>query len=100
MPSFRTAAQDAAHLETAEDREVEVEDHQVGRLGGDGLQRVIACADDERLGLAGALERVLDQTGDVVLVLDDEDSVPGHKETSATAEGTGRFVGRPFQSRL
>jgi hypothetical protein len=36
---------------------------------------------------------VLDQTGDVVLVLDDKDSVPGHKWTSAAAEGTGRFVG-------
>ena len=80
MPAVRAAAQDAAHLEAAEDREVEIQDHQVGRLGGDGLQRVVAAADDVRLGFAGALERVLDQTGDVVLVLDDENSVPGHRK--------------------
>ena len=45
---------------------------------GDRLQRGVAAADDVGLGVAAALERVLDEAGDVLLVFDDEDAVFGH----------------------
>ena len=54
---------------------------------GDRLQRGVAGADDLRVGVAAALERVLDQAGDVLLVFDDEDAVSGHEPCG---ERTGR----------
>ena len=78
MAAFGAATENAADFEAAQHRQVEIENHQVRRVRGDRLQRIVSGADDVRFGLAGAFEGVLDQTGDVVLVFDDEDTVPGH----------------------
>ena len=80
-------AQDAAHLEAAEHRQVEVEDDQIGRLFGDGLSAASPDADDLGVGFAAPLERVLDQPGDVLLVFDNQDAVSGHVPPG---KGTGR----------
>ena len=82
-------SQDPADLEAAEDRQVEVEDDQIGRPLGDGLQRGVAGADDLGLGVAAALERVLDESGDVVLVFDDEDAVSWACASSASVPAGG-----------
>ena len=68
------AAQDAAHLEAGEHRQVQVEHHDVGRTLGDRRERGVAGADQLDRRLAIALERVGDQPADVGLVLDDEDA--------------------------
>jgi hypothetical protein len=71
-------SQDATDVETADDRQVQVEDDQVGRLFGHRRQRGISGGDDLGVGVATPFERVLDESGDVVLVFDDEDLVSGH----------------------
>ena len=75
------------------------------RSGGarrDRLQRGVPAADDLRLGLAAALEGVLDQAGDVLLVFDDEDTVPGHKERAPRrrARNAALSVGEAITSRM
>ena len=71
-------SEDAADGATADDREVQVEDDQIGRLFGHRRQRGISRRHDLGFGVASPLEGVLDETGDVALVVDDEDLVSGH----------------------
>ena len=59
----------------------------IGRLFGHRRQRGISRGDDLRVGVAAPLERVLDESGDIVLVFDDEDLVSGH---GLGREGTDR----------
>src|SRR2546427_4212590 len=75
-------AQDPADFHAAEDRKVQIEDHEVWRTIGHRFERRIAAPDDFRFGFAAALEGVFDQGGDVVFVFDDEDAVPGHQWTA------------------
>ena len=71
--------QDAADFEAADDRQIQVEDDEIGRALGDRLQRGVAGADDLRVGVAAALQGVLDQAGDILLVFDNEDVMSGHE---------------------
>ena len=59
-------------------RQVQIQDHQVRRPVGHRLERRVAAADDLDLGVTVALERVLDESGDVFLVLDDQDAMFWH----------------------
>ena len=78
MLRVRTRAQDPADVVAAQHRQIEVENHEVGRPVGDGVERGVSGADHLGLRLAAAFERVLDETGDVLLVLDDEYTMLGH----------------------
>jgi hypothetical protein len=69
VPRVGARPQDAADFHAADDRQIQVEDDEVGRFFGDRLQRGVAAADDVRFRVAGALECVLDETRDIVLVL-------------------------------
>ena len=68
----RALPQDAAHLQPAQHRDIQVEQHQVGRLFGARLERRVAAGDQLDLDVAAALERVADEVGDVLLVFDDQ----------------------------
>lgn len=88
LPSLGASSQDAAHFGAAQDRQIEVEDDQIGRLRRDRLQRIVATAHDLGIGFAAALEGVLDQARNVAIVFDDEDAVSGHLRMSAATEDT------------
>ncbi len=45
-----------------------------GLLVADGLERRVAARDDVDLGVAAALQRVLDELGDIGLVFDDQNA--------------------------
>ena len=64
-------ARGCGRLESAQHRQIEVEDDQIRRPLGDGLQRFVAGPDDVDVDVA-ALKAVLDQPGNVLLVVDDE----------------------------
>ena len=51
-------------------------------------------ADDLRLGLAAALEGVLDEAGDVLFVFDDEYAVFGHGARSAYRPDVSRRMSK------
>ena len=65
--------ENAAHVQAADAREVEIQDDQIRRPIGDRLEGGVAGADDARIGVAVALESVLDEPGDVGFVFNDED---------------------------
>jgi hypothetical protein len=68
---LRTMRQTSVPLSTGR---LEVEDDDVGRLLRYRAQRRVAAGDDVDLTVAGAFERVLDEPGDIVPVLDDQDA--------------------------
>ena len=72
MPGIGSAAQDPADFEAAQNREVQVEDDEVGRTGRHRPERRIAARHDLRIVIPPTLERMLDERRDVVFVLDDE----------------------------
>ena len=72
--SRRARAQDAAHFEAAQHRQVQVQQDQVRLAIGDDPERGITGIDDVDVYAAHLLERVLDQSGDVLLVLDDQNA--------------------------
>src|SRR4029079_6044065 len=76
--------EDATHLEPAHHRQVEVEDHEVWRAIGDGLQRGVTRVHGLRFDFSAAFERVLDESGYVLLVFDDEDARFWHDTNDAT----------------
>src|SRR5262249_4381366 len=63
---------DAADFFAAHDRDVEIEDDQVGWTTGDRTEGFITTAHDFDRSVAGSFEGVFDEAGDVVLVFDDE----------------------------
>ena len=67
-------AEQAADFEPAQTRQIEVEQHQFRGLGRRRLERGVAARDDFDVDVAAALERVLEQLGDVAFVFDDEDT--------------------------
>ena len=73
-----TGAENPADLHAAHDGEVEVENDQIWRPVRHRLERGITGSDDLGVGLSTALQRVLDEPGDVLLVFDDEDAMFGH----------------------
>jgi hypothetical protein len=75
--------QDAAHLEPADDRQIEIENDQVGRPVGDRFERRVARRDDARVGVTAPLEGVLDQPGDIWLVFYYQDMRSGHEPSRA-----------------
>jgi len=83
VPRVGARAQNPAHLEAAQDRQIEVEDDEIRHPLGDGFERGVARSDDVRLGFSPSLEGVLDQSGDVLFVFDDEYTVSGHEARSA-----------------
>ncbi len=66
-------AQDAADLESAQHREIEIEDDQIRRAIVDRLQCFVAGPDDIDVDVAAFFEAVFDEPRDVLLVIDDED---------------------------
>jgi hypothetical protein len=76
--------QDAADLEAAEHRQVQVQHDEIGRLLARRFQRRVAARRQLDLDVAAAFEGVLDELGDIELVLDHED---------APAVGAGRRYG-------
>ena len=78
MSCIGSRSEDAADLEPAQYRQVEIENDQIGRAGSHGFQRGIAAADDLGVGAAASFERVFDETGDVLFVFDDEHAVLLH----------------------
>ena len=78
MRNVGARAQDPADLEAADDRQIQIQDDQVGLAIGDGVQRRVARADDERVGVAAALEGVLDEAGDIGFVFDNQYVRFGH----------------------
>ena len=77
MLGGRPRAKQSADFEAAQHRQVEIEQDQIGRLCRRRLERGIAAGDDLDVDVAAALERVLDELGDVVFVFDDEDTCLG-----------------------
>ena len=92
-------AQDAAHFEAVQHRQIQVEHHQVGRQLGGGLQCGVAAGHGFDFDVAAALERVLDEVGDVLLVVDDEHAAaPGARHRRPDAVAVVR-VRLPVRSR-
>ena len=58
--AVRPGAKDATHLEAADDRQIEVQDDQVRRLGLHSLQSRSAVVHRGHLDIAAALETVLE----------------------------------------
>src|ERR1051325_2671406 len=67
-----TAAHDAAHFHAAQHRQIQIENHQIGHILCHALERGVAAARDVHRHGAFAFERVLDESRNVLLVLDDE----------------------------
>ena len=82
----RPVAQDAEELEPVEQRQAEVEQDEIGRIARDGGEGRRAGADDVGADFAAALERVLDEIGDIPFVLDDE-----HPLGPRAVRGRGRL---------
>ena len=61
-----------------EDRQVQVEDEEIGRPLGDGFEGRLAGTDDIGVSIAVAFEGVFDEPGDILLVFDDEYAVAWH----------------------
>lgn len=78
VPRVGAAPENAAHFDAAQDRQVQVEDDEIGRPRGDRFQRQIAAADNLGFGVAGPLERVFDEPCDVLLVFDNQYAIFGH----------------------
>jgi hypothetical protein len=68
----RARLENATDLNPAEDGEVEIENNQVGGLFADRAKGGVAARDDLDAGVSRSFERVFDETGDILLVLDDE----------------------------
>ena len=66
------AAHDAAYLHTAQHRQIQIKDDKVGHFLGNGLERRISTARDFHFDRRFTLERVFDESGDVLFVLDYE----------------------------
>ena len=69
----RSAPHEPAHFDPVEARQVQVQDHQIWRPLGDTLQGDVTAGGNFGRHPAAALERVLDELGDVGFVLDDQD---------------------------
>ena len=69
-------AQDSADFETAQHRQVQIQQDQIGLALRDDAQRGVAGLDDLHLDAADLFQCVLDQSGDVLLVLDDQHARP------------------------
>src|SRR6266540_3513591 len=78
QPRLRPLPQDPADLVAADHGEVEIQDDEIGWPDGDRPERLIPPADDFDRGATGSFERVLDQAGDVLFVLDHEDARRRH----------------------
>ena len=78
MPRIGARSKDAAHFDAVEHRQVEVQDDEIRGLRGHALQRDVAARDDFRFGVADALERVLDEAGDVLFIFNDKNAMLGH----------------------
>ena len=74
MCEVATRAQDRAHLGAAQDRQIEVENDQVGRGVRHNAECPVAARDDIHGRIAEAFEPMLDEQRDIVLVLDEEDA--------------------------
>ena len=74
-PHLVARAQDPTHVDAAQDGQIQIENDQVGNPFGCHTQCGIAGADNLRLGVAAALERMLDEPGDILFVFDDENPV-------------------------
>src|SRR5215212_8292649 len=68
----RSCAKNAAHFETIENRQIEVEDDQVRSALRDGFQRRIAGGHDVNGSFESSFECVLEQIGEIRLVLDNK----------------------------
>ena len=66
------ASQQPAHFKSPQHGQIQVENDEVGRARGDRFERGISAADDLGLRSAATLQCVLDQTGDVLFVFDDQ----------------------------
>ena len=75
---FGPLADDAADLAAAQDRQVQIENDEIGRLLRQCAERLVAAIDDVDEGVEGALERMLDERRDVLLVLDDQNAWRRH----------------------
>ena len=78
---IRPRTEEAAHVHAAQDGQIEVEDDQIGRVGRDYFQRSVTAAHDFSVCAPAALQRVLDQPGDVRLVFHDEHPVFLHRSS-------------------
>ena len=65
---------DTADLRPAQDRQVQVQDDDVGRLLRNRAERGVSARNDLNLSVPCPLQRVFDEPGNIVLVLDDEDA--------------------------
>src|SRR5262249_44940188 len=73
-----TRSKNPTHLDAAQDRKIQVENDQIWWTVCDDLQSGVAALDDFCLSLAASLQRVFDETGDILLVLDNQNAVPCH----------------------
>ncbi len=81
-------AQPAGDLDAVELGQPEVEDHEVGVVGGRLAQRRLAVAGDAHL-VAVQAQRALERLGDLVVVLDDEHAGVTAGRGHCTARGYG-----------
>ena len=91
----RPRPQEAADLGAVQDRQIQVEDQQVRRRVADRPEGRVAGRDDVDAGVALALERVLDELGDVDFVFDDQDAGRSRGDGSHGSDGTAPAVSRP-----
>src|SRR5439155_3098881 len=72
LGGFGAATHDAADLYPAQHRQIQIKNDKVGQLLGDGLERGVATSRDFHFDRRFTFERVFDESGDILFVLDDE----------------------------
>ena len=78
MLQVRARLDDPADFDAVDDGQIQIQDEQIRRAFGHRLERRVAAPGDVGFGVGVALERVLDEAGDVSLVFDDQDMVLCH----------------------
>ena len=72
---IRARSNDSADLDAVDDRQIQIQDQQIRWTFGHRLERRVAAEDNVGFGVGSAFERVLDETGDVSLVFDNQNMV-------------------------
>src|SRR5262245_35272761 len=100
MTGIGPRSEHAAYLEAAQDRQVEIEDDQIGRPRRHGFQRCVAASDNFGIGATASFERVFDETSDILFVFDNKHSVLLHVGSGHSSRPRFRFGVETVKSGL
>ena len=79
MLQIRSPFDDPADLEAIHHWQIEIQNQQIRRTFGHRLERRVAAPDDLSFGVGVAFEGVLDEAGEVPLVLHDQNAMFCHR---------------------